>query len=532
MQVQSNGEVTTAATNDELSTVIVYRDSKEGWKMIESKKLTQLGYMEEELQELLPDALAIIVQEQIRRPRTLGLPPPWRLGPDQTQSELQVVANAEAAQVLLDSLQTKDVATTKSPKVVGRTRISVVPPPKSRSQSMSSFPSKSTRVPMTTADYVPQPKPIPRKEMAQKETMKKLVTGSGGDVLAEDTRNVTAVAVQTTASPASSPKNEVDAPKEEERMVLYRDFGNILAFVPLANLTRLGYQEEEIQSMRAEALTVIVSDQVIRPRQGVPPQWKMTDSEQGAEIHMVESLEIAILLVEEDKTARRRRQQLVDSEPVPGRPTRPKEEELREKGESSTANTSARPEDTIPRPRRQRRETIDTSEARKSPQGNTARKSPPRQVAEEDLSQDARRRSRRRDDGSSKRIYNARELQNRREKPALADPPDPNSPIWMDMDTFRTLLRNEAELRLRILGDDWASTVKQESEWRLNLYKKWLWTLHNGVGDSIVPPSRYERARKLKQQQMRDTEPGPSRSPSQDESPRKKSNRRPRDEGN
>ena len=74
------------------------------------------------------------------------------------------------------------------------------------------------------------------------------------------------------------------------------------------------------------------------------------------------------------------------------------------------------------------------------------------------------------------------------------------------MDTFRKLLRTEAELRLRILGEDWAPTVKQESDWRLNLYKDWLWTLHDGVGGSIVPPSRYERARK-----MRDRKPRPRR---------------------
>lgn len=63
------------------------------------------------------------------------------------------------------------------------------------------------------------------------------------------------------------------------------------------------------------------------------------------------------------------------------------------------------------------------------------------------------------------------------------------------MDTFRDLLRSEAGLRLRILGDDWSDIVKEESDWRLDLYKKWLWTLHKGVGDPIVE-SRSDRMRR------------------------------------
>ena len=109
--------------------------------------------------------------------------------------------------------------------------------------------------------------------------------------------------------------------------------------------------------------------------------------------------------------------------------------------------------------------------------------------------QNSRRSSR--DSGSPKRIYDARQPLNGRSQTSSRrrdDPPTPN--FWPDMDTFRKLLRSEAELRLRILGEDWTDTVKQESNWRLDLYKEWLWVLHDGVGDSIVPPSRYERSRR------------------------------------
>ena len=40
-------------------------------------------------------------------------------------------------------------------------------------------------------------------------------------------------------------------------------------------------------------------------------------------------------------------------------------------------------------------------------------------------------------------------------------------------------------LRLRILGDDWADVVKQESDWLLGLYKSWLWT-HAGTVNVLL----------------------------------------------
>ena len=192
---------------------------------------------------------------------------------------------------------------------------------------------------------------------------------------------------------------------------------------------------------------------------------------------------------------------------------------------------STSPQGVSTRQYRQREERTEDPVVRKSPpEKNDVRQSSRRQEKEDDSSKDRQRRPRTRElktEGSSKRIYNAREILNRQEKSPRSDPPDPNSPIWVNMDTFRSLLRNEAELRLRILGDDWASTVKQESEWRLDLYKRWLWTLHDGVGGSIVPPSRYERARKLQQRQMRKSDPESRRSQSRKEPARKSGNQRP-----
>lgn len=58
--------------------------------------------------------------------------------------------------------------------------------------------------------------------------------------------------------------------------------------------------------------------------------------------------------------------------------------------------------------------------------------------------------------------------------------------IWMDIPSFKNFLRREAEFRLSILGPDWEDWVRGESEWRLDLYKKWLNLLKDGYGDDIM----------------------------------------------
>ena len=544
--MQQNNK-TTASKNSATPTpvessnkVIVYRDSKEGWKMIDVQTLMELGYQEDELQQLLPDALAIIVQEQIRRPRTLGLPLPWRRGPDQTSSSVtvQVVANAEMAQGVLNDLVqaeekeriTTTTTTTTTATTARRTRRAVVPPSSKSTVGLTTGPPESIRDRATVPTDAQQNEPV----LTSKETTANMVTTTPAADPKQDMTSQDIVGNGKAATPYQPNLTMRDLGSEtktvvkldEERIVLYRDLATTLTFVPLTNLTRLGYQDGEIESMRAEAVTIIIADQITRPRQGIPLQWTIDDSKESREIQLLQSVERARLLVEEDKTARRRQQEL-EREVPPGRPQRSEEKDA---GNGEESISSSR-KDTSMRQRQQRGDKTEDPDVRKSTRENATQQPSRRfEKEEEDSSQVRQRRSRKRDlntDGPSKRIYNAREILNRREKTPLSDPPDPNSPIWVDMDTFRSMLRNEAELRLRILGDDWASTVKQESEWRLDLYKRWLWTLHNGVGGSIVPPSRYERARTLQQRQMRNSSSESRRSQSQNEPPRKSRNHRP-----
>jgi len=48
------------------------------------------------------------------------------------------------------------------------------------------------------------------------------------------------------------------------------------------------------------------------------------------------------------------------------------------------------------------------------------------------------------------------------------------------------MLRRESELRLDLLGPWAADVVKDEADWRLELYKGWLKLLDEGVGEDVI----------------------------------------------
>ena len=108
-------------------------------------------------------------------------------------------------------------------------------------------------------------------------------------------------------------------------------------------------------------------------------------------------------------------------------------------------------------------------------------------------------------------VYNGRSATRpRRRDSNLRDlPPPPKSGIWPDVDTFQKLLRDEATFRLRLLGNDWTDIVKEEIDWRNDLYTNWLYTLHNGIGEPFVQSrsDRMRRQRRQQQQQPQDPRP-------------------------
>ena len=240
-----------------------------------------------------------------------------------------------------------------------------------------------------------------------------------------------------------------------DQVIVYRDFyrKQQLQSVPLERLTSLGYTIEEIPYLQIDVLSLIVQDSIERPRRGIPPQWKISASQYQVlqdDIRIMSNIAAEDLL-ETSRTSRR----TVIPKPVETVVQTPRVEETRNKPRHSTER-SRRPTSQEPKQRRPIRE---------------------------------------------------EPKQRRPSSTRPSDPPSPQNPLWIDMDTFRDLLRREAELRVRILGDDWADTVKRESSWRLRLYKEWLWNLHDGIGEPLFQ-SQGERERRKATSERRNMDTG------------------------
>jgi hypothetical protein len=106
-----------------------------------------------------------------------------------------------------------------------------------------------------------------------------------------------------------------------------------------------------------------------------------------------------------------------------------------------------------------------------------------------DYNADEKRSHRKLDMSNQPRKRNMRRRDNSRSSNEESDS------IWMDIPSFKNYLRREAEFRLSILGPEWEDWVKGESEWRLDLYKKWLDLVEDGYGKDLmddlytVPPN-------------------------------------------
>jgi len=307
----------------------------------------------------------------------------------------------------------------------------------------------------------------------------------------------------------------------------------------------------DLERIQAEFLSILVLDQRKCPSMGMPPQWKIKDPKAGMEITFVDSMEEASVMAEQINeeerqerdalTQRRRRQQgrkkgpPKDNQPLK-RPTMTEDENSRNRRRSTSAETNRDdqpPLDAKRRPRRgpsdaERKQGSSSSSPGEEPRRRRRRgESPGGEKSPFSERRDRNKKQRRRregigPDGNPRKIYKVPRDDTR---PTGPEPPDPDSPIWVNMDTFRDLLQKEAEFRMNFIGDDWSEVIDQENDWRTNLYKSWLWSLNNGVGESIVPPSRYERARRNQSKQMPPPAPTRRNRPEPQESRR----RRPRD---
>jgi hypothetical protein len=309
--------------------------------------------------------------------------------------------------------------------------------------------------------------------------------------------------------------DKAEASSEDEassdRIILYKDaYSQSFVQVDLANVLSLGYLEFEICMLEADTLDLIASDGIVKPRSGVPSRWKIK-SGQPAQVRILSKVQADQVVTDETgKKKGGRHDKVIDMEEStsaeidiledeldPGVPSR---ESLRAERDSVSKEGETRRDRDRDRIRPPRSKAA-TESARGERPPSTAKKSQDRgerdDRREKSPSPRRERSSKRSDRGEGqRRVYDGRPSpSSTKSKRKRDDPPSPNSPVWVDIDTFRDLLRSEASLRLRILGDDWADTVKEESNWRLDLYKEWLWTLHNGVGKPIVE-SRSDRMRR------------------------------------
>lgn len=343
----------------------------------------------------------------------------------------------------------------------------------------------------------------------------------------------------------------------ETRAVMYRNItGSAMTYVRLADLIELGYKLSELERIQAEFLSIVVLDKRKCPSMGVPVQWKVNNPKAEPQIVIFDSVEEASDMVRQINEKERQERESVSQR----RNRQEKREERSATREQSRWEMDPTDEDNDRRRSRsgreqdrdRRAEAIDRKRRNEDNEDGGERRRRRRREQMDDATdnedtslrsrRDRRRQRRGEDDGdrSTRRIYS---VPRARKAPALADPPDPNSPIWVNIDTFRDLLKKESDLRLRFLGQDWDRTIEQENDWRTDLYKKWLWSLNNGVGESIVPPSRYERARRNQRKRMTTDPPPPEnrRRPRRNPEPlegrrdkevrREPSNRPPRERG-
>ncbi len=279
----------------------------------------------------------------------------------------------------------------------------------------------------------------------------------------------------------------------ETRALVYRSItGKKMTCVPLAEILDLGYSVSDLERIQAEFLSIVVLDQRKCPSMGVPSQWKIKDPKAKPEVTFLDSMEEAEIMVNEMNE-----QERVEKESIQQRRKR-QEDRQTEPAETdrSVNRTSRRGNRDERNPRSKKRA---NKEKPSSPRQTSRDRERKRRRRENDSPPNRRRRERLDRDGNPRKIYRVPRDDTRSRTSKVDDPPDPESPVWVNMDQFRDLLQKEAEFRMKFIGEDWSEVIEQENDWREELYKGWLWNLKNGIGESFVPPSRYERARRTQQ---------------------------------
>lgn len=322
------------------------------------------------------------------------------------------------------------------------------------------------------------------------------------------TNEATKVVNNTTISKSYTSNTTSSISSNENRIVLFRNsFDSSWKRVNLTSLFSLSFTESEIVGLEPDALDLIVQERIRKPRSGVPKQWmekrrmeKGDEKSQYIKIISKYQLENELSKITDQLDDKRSKvQNAFRDADVPNSRARQQKEIL-----SDTMKPFDRKNNLVNEKDRQRRANqLDIDNAARP--GPNEMKVPRATTTEISRSSDfrpfepKRSRERRFDENGQRAVYSGRSQASNKPKRSIeVDDPPIQSGLWPNMKTFRGLLRNEAALRLRILGDDWTDAVKEEAEWRMDLYKNWLWTVHNGVGEPFVQ-SRSDRVRRRRQ---------------------------------
>jgi hypothetical protein len=293
-------EIKEAASNKEVDNRVVLYQTTRGksatQKSIPLADLMQLGYRPEEIQGLQADALEVIIQGKVRRP-TFGVAPQWKIGTGRAP-EIEIVAQPEDTKVAAGLLDDSDQEEDSDPVL------------ETEDTTEETMLAESEPVEETTGETIV----AKGKEDIQQDINEVFVGSFAAPSELGKTKSMedrippaTVDAVEPLSSSSTKAPKKGAQKLDDDRVVVYRNLGNKLSLIPFANLTNLGYRIYEIPLLQADALAVIVNDDLPRPRIGIPPQWKIDKGQENQDIQIVNSLREAQTLVEADQVAQRRR---------------------------------------------------------------------------------------------------------------------------------------------------------------------------------------------------------------------------------
>lgn len=335
----------------------------------------------------------------------------------------------------------------------------------------------------------------------------------------DETRNQSLnITVITKEEDSSYVKNEETQPNGTTRKAVaftsqsiqlrnqYTNQNEIIA--PISYFIERGYTQNEVVSLRPRVLELIVQDDIPKPRRGIPDRWVRESFEDLDEddVDWIVEITDASSLDQRDERGDTAKDDscISDRQRSPEYGTKKSKSqsadspvsEFRESSSSSGVMDNQREAALDNEIQNNTGNDIGTGDAARQNSKEYAPKSDydvtpnrRRQTAsqyrvslhDEEKDRPRSRYPRQNSEQRQPRPRRKRELVINREEDDN-DPP-PNK-FWMDLPTFRDFLRTEARLRLKILGPDWKESVLDESRWRFDLYKKWLYLLYDGVGEN------------------------------------------------